>query len=243
MRHPASGPFVPPSAPQARPGGALRMSRLLGIALILLAACVAAIVAHVGIDVAGDYVLSHDSYDFVPHGSRAVVMFGAIVVGLTVLAHLLGAACEDARGNSSLAYTLAALARRSPALLIGQIIVLTLLVLCAMEWVDVIAGGQHVEDLGDLLGGSVALGLTFTFVCGLLAGMGIRALIAWLGTSRRLLVAALVAFLRVERTRPVARPIASRGARAAQTCVAAALARRGAKRGPPPGLRVRSALA
>lgn len=67
--------------------------------LIFVSASIAALIAHIGIDVLGVYLLPHDAYDDVAHGSRSIV-------SCTVVAAVAGAAIH--------VFAIALAARRMP---------------------------------------------------------------------------------------------------------------------------------
>ncbi len=179
----------------------------------LCAAFAAALIAHIGIDVLGDYALPHDAYDDLAHESRAFVL-GLV----TILASSLGgawllSAVREARGSVDM------LSREFRASLsLGRLpFFLTTLgcatiLLVAMEALDVKLAGGAIDDLADLFGGSVFLGfgtlVASVFAAVFVARRGVRAL----ANLRRTLVRALAiafagrgSYAPAERARPFSR--------------------------------------
>ncbi len=162
------------------------------IVVPLVAACAAALFAHLGIDIAGDYLLPHDAYDDVSHGSRTLVL-GVVSAFLMALAlGALSAAVREARGSlDAFARTL----RSSIEFGFVRSLVLTLVfstaVLVAMECVDVRAAGDAIDDVGDLFGGSLVLGAAMVALFSVIFCAGSRALVRVLAGAGRVLVRAL----------------------------------------------------
>jgi hypothetical protein len=170
---------------------------LRGVVLSLCAALAAAFAAHVGIDIAGDYWLPHDTYDDIGHGSRLLVAGASSALFLGALAAALGGAIREARGSErAFAHAL----RR--ALAFGGVrfylatIVLALLGVVSMEAADAAAAGIDIDGLADLFGGSIALGSAFACVCALISGAVLRALVAAVANVGGRLVRILVTFCR-----------------------------------------------
>ena len=203
----------------------------------LCVALSAALVAHVAIDVAGDFLLPHDTYDALDHRSRGFVACGALALVLCAIAAALRAAIAEARGSEHAFCTL--LQRALPVSRLRftlEILASTFILLLGMEGLDVIIAGQRVDDLTDLLGGSLVLGPAVAIVCAVVCAAG-----AWLGlrrlaASRHVLAAALATFFRIAarggslRFARLDRPIGF-------ALTAPAIARRLAGRAPPPTLR------
>jgi hypothetical protein len=201
--------------------------------LACLAACCAALVAHFGIDAVGDYLPGRDTYDYVPHASRIVALLGALGIGTCLVARLFGAVCDDVRGGTQLAASLCAISRRSAPLFVGRIVVLTMLALIAMGALDERLTGGSAVTLRELLGGSLLVGLSIAFACGIAAGIATWALVSWLSAARGKLVATVVALLRALPSLTFRPVYAHRELLAPIGCSAAAVASRGGKRGPP----------
>ena len=136
----------------------LRYGRAFACAAILLVALGSALLAHLGIDIAGDYLLPHDAYDGVEHSSRAVAFAGALVLLFGLALRLLCAALDEARGSAAaLRRVLEPVLGRSPVRFMLLTALLALVALMAMESLDTVLENGRVDDLGDLLGGSIAL--------------------------------------------------------------------------------------
>jgi protein-S-isoprenylcysteine O-methyltransferase Ste14 len=204
--------------------------RCAGVALG--AALGAALCAHVAIDVAGDYVLAHDSYDDVAHGSRGVAALVFLALLLAGCAGAVHAALRRARGSER-KLRAALRAFRAPNALgfALSVVALTFPLLAGMEALDTVLAGGDLDDLGDLFGGSLALGGGLTVVCGLACAWLARWAIERLAGICRAVVA-VVAFLCRAVSRPAV-PAARRVRRRARRVVRDA-ARRLAGRAPPP---------
>lgn len=145
-------------------------SHTLLAALFVVAVCVAAFLAHVAIDVVGDYALPHDTYDGVAHDSRVGVVVAAIGLALAAAFGVLWSALQSVRRSS-------ARGRRArivgSPLAFGTVIVAAVVALVAgMETIDVALAGARVDSLADMLGGSVFLGLALTIPIALCAAFG-----------------------------------------------------------------------
>jgi hypothetical protein len=129
--------------------------------LLLSVALFAALTGHVVIDILGDFMLAHDTYDDMDHSSRTIVAL--VTLGLTILGIGLGfhAAIREARGSENAFCTAlrGALPRSQPAFLIAAVVLATF-VLCVMEGCDAWLAAHPVDDVGDLFGGSVPFGAT-----------------------------------------------------------------------------------
>jgi hypothetical protein len=159
-------------------------------------ALVAALLGHVTIDILGDYLLPHDTYDDVSHSSRAIVALitlGAALFGIVLsLRALVREACGSE--NAFCSSLRRALPAHVPLFVLGTIAASTV-VLCAMEAGDALVAGQAIDDLGDLFGGSIASG--GTIVASIAALTALIAVAALRRLARTRLVAALrCAFLR-----------------------------------------------
>ena len=169
------------------------MALLRRLIVPLAAAFAAALFAHIGIDVIGDYLLPHDAYDDVAHGSRVLVL-AIVAVSLVALAvGALAAAVREARGSVD---AFAKSVRSSLTLAffptLGVTVVCATLVLMAMECADVRAAGRAIDDLADLFGGSLALGTIVVASASCIFAIGVRALVRALAGAGRVLVRAIV---------------------------------------------------
>jgi hypothetical protein len=129
-------------------------------ALVLVSGAISAIAAHFVIDVAGDYLLPHDTYDGMEHHSRAV--FGAIVVALAAvvaLRFLWEALDRRCTSLTELLHRLRAARGASPWRFVALVVAVAFVALLAMEYVDAVSDRVVVHRFQDLLGGSMWLGL------------------------------------------------------------------------------------
>jgi hypothetical protein len=206
--------------------------RYAGVALG--AALCAALLAHVAIDVAGDYLLPHDSYDDIAHDSRAVVACAVLGLVLGALGCAVGAALRRARG-SEFAFCAGLRDACPPGALQFAITVngLTFLILGAMEALDVTLAGGRIDDVGDLFGGSLLLGGLIAALCALAAAFGTRVALHRLARLGRI-ARRVAAFLR-RRTLPSTAPGIRRPRRRSHA-TSRYIARRLAGRAPPHSL-------
>lgn len=153
----------------------IRIGTLIA-AVLALAGTLAAIAAHVVIDVVGDFALTRDAYDGVAHESRGLLLgLAAVVLGAIALRVLWDALVR--RSGSLLAVS-----RRLRSGSFWQTAALVSLVafvmLVGMEMLDSRLAGLPIDGLGDLLGGSILLGTAAAIACGTLAALACRMLLA-----------------------------------------------------------------
>jgi hypothetical protein len=195
------------------------------------AVCLAAAFAHIAIDIVGDYVLPHDSYDFIPHNSRDLVTAVGVAVAAVLALRGLRLCCDVAVANRA----------RLAAQPIGKLwygaftivtIVAAVLLVPAMEVLDGRLDGAPVKELDDAFGGSIALGLGTTVVCAAIVAVLVLAAVRWLVSHRDSIATILVSLVTFDRSarsasielrRYVVRPPKRRTAPALRRC----------KRGPP----------
>ncbi len=210
-------------------------SGALSALIIAFAACLAALVSHIGIDIAGDYLLPHDSYDGVGHQSRSDVFALAAIIAIATLLHFVAGTIREARltcgdGRATFEKNFG----RAPWRCVGVVVVLTLASLATMEAMDLAAGGSPIDDLADLFGGSMALGLSISVPVAALAAAAARILARFLLVSQRTLAVALQRLIALA-TRSARRTSGcmQRPGRVARRRYRSVSARRCAKRGPP----------
>jgi hypothetical protein len=200
--------------------------------LLAAAAALAAVAAHVCVDIAGDYLLAHDDYDGVAHHSRivalALVAAIAVVAILRVFGEILGSTTRNPR---TLLYRLR-VSLGHPLHFSAQTAALTIVAMLTMESLDCALSGG-LNDWTALFGGSVLLGGTTATVSGGVIGYCTHRFVAWLADREPRIAALIVAVFRS----PVAAGLCISAARAMP---AAAPRRRalllscvGRKRGPP----------
>lgn len=202
-------------------------------ALVALAGTLSALVAHVVIDVAGDFLLPHDTYDDIPHESRALFLVAIAAIALAVAVPLL-LDLLDRRCRSS-----GSLLRRvreslgSPQLLALMATGVAVITLAGMEWMDCVAAHTPVDGLEDLFGGSLALGLGVTLTLGGIGGLLVHRLVRLIATFEPQIATLLIRLVRAL-CAPLAPVLAALRAPASRTIVRSLLlASRGSKRGPP----------
>jgi hypothetical protein len=201
-------------------------------ALVLVTGAISAILAHMVIDTAGDYLLPHDTYDGLEHHSRAV--FGAVVVAVAaaVVLRFLWEALD--RRCTSLTELLRSLrAARGPSAwrFVALVVAVALVAVLGMEYADAISDRVVVDGFGDLLGGSILLGLTSVVFVGILVAWCVRLALHALADWEPVL-AALVERL-LGRTNDRAPGHASHEPLTMTLDGACRLARRSGKRAPP----------
>ena len=205
------------------------------LAVPLAAACLAALAAHIAIDVAGDFVLAHDAYDDPAHGSRWLASFAAAGLGLAGFWAVLRAALAETRGsNGALRSALRAAMPLGPAGFAALVAAIALPLVLAMACLDASFSGIAIDDAADLLGGSIPLGAGLTVAFGMAAGLGVHRLLTLLCRFHRSIVRAVGAFVRPARAASRALRILVASNTQDRPRVLAALARcTGANRAPP----------
>lgn len=146
---------------------------MFGAAVVLFAACVAALLTHVAIDIAGDYWLAHDAYDTLAHHSRLATLIGISALALALLGAIVAHAFADVRGNrGALRDALEALVVGRALPFVAGVVFVSLLALVAMETLDSLLGTGKIEDAADAFGGSIAFGLAFALPISLAVALG-----------------------------------------------------------------------
>jgi hypothetical protein len=203
--------------------------------MLAVAACGAALLAHVGIDVAGDFLLAHDTYDGLEHRSRREILSFALGFACAAVLWILWVAFEDVRGErGATRLTVQDLLGRGPWRFVAAVLALSLPVLIGMEFFDVTSDGGRIDGLTGLLGGSAPLGLGIASVTATLAGLAVRHLARMLLASHRAFVAVahrLIAL--VARVRPQGDARRQERVAGCQIGQRSILSRRFGKRGPP----------
>ena len=203
------------------------------ISLVAMAAGVAAALAHVVIDVAGDYLLARDAYDGMAHQSRGLLLafvgIGASMLLARVLFDALDRRCSSA--PSLLRNVRQAIGR--PWRFAAETVVLTVVLLAAMECLDCALRGVRIHDVADVFGGSLALGLSAAVFCGALAGAALHRLLRLVADHEPAIAGIVGAVLRTYLA--AAQPVSSHRRAAAARPIERGLllARRHRKRGPP----------
>jgi hypothetical protein len=169
--------------------------------LWLLAAggALGAVIAHVVVDVAGDYLLARDAYDGIAHDSRTLLL-GLLAIGTLIAAsRTVFSMLDRHRGTSGSFLTAVRDALGHPARFAAAAAAIAILGMVAMESLDCIVGGR-IADVADLFGGSLLLGAVAAAVSGALCGWGAHRLVRSLA-ARELPIAAFIiaAFRAVDR--------------------------------------------
>ena len=161
----------------------MRLGLRTFLSLVLCAAAAGAVAAHVAIDFVGDYALARDSYDSLPHGSRALVGGIAFAIAVFLAARGLSTCCAIALRNRTRLPSPSRDARELLAFVFAAVCGSALFV-PAMEWLDGRLDGAPVRYLDDALGGSLLLGMVAIVICASIIAVLIYALARWLVSYR-----------------------------------------------------------
>jgi hypothetical protein len=173
----------------SKPRGVRLGSRTL-LSLALCAAAAGAVLAHVAIDVVGDYALTTDSYDHLHHSSRELISGVALAIAFILVARGLRGCFEIAQRNRTrLAH--AAYGMREAVGYSMAAVGASCALVPAMEWLDGRLDGIAIREIGDAFGGSLLIGLATTAVCAGLVAALIFALARWLISYRDAIVTIL----------------------------------------------------
>jgi ABC-type glycerol-3-phosphate transport system permease component len=162
---------------------AVRIGARTLISLGLCAAVTAAVIAHVAIDILGDYALTADSYDSLRHGSRELASFVAFILAVTLAVRGLRICCEIAAANRTRILLPAHRLRDGIGFVLAAMAVAVLLV-PAMEWLDGRVDGAPVLSFNAAFGGSLWLGLGTTILCSAIVALAAYAFARWLISHR-----------------------------------------------------------
>jgi hypothetical protein len=179
-----------------------RLFGLRGLALRFavpcFAACIAAVLAHLAIDVAGDYLLPEDTYDALAHASRTATTLIALVVACGVMWAILRAALAEVRGSAgALRSALSQALPGSPVRFAALVASLAAPVLLGMGALDTALAGQKIDDPSDLVGGSYVLAGACELGVSALVALAVFALIRFLCRYHRAIVRAVEHFVRL----------------------------------------------
>jgi signal transduction histidine kinase len=194
-------------------------------------ALLAAVSAHVGIDVLGDYLVRDDSYDHVAHGSRVVFTLCALGLASAAGLYCFSQLCTAAASLRNRVRMLR-LRRAHIAVALAAIALLALFFVPVMEALDALRAGTDVDSLADAFGGSLLLGISTTLACALAWSGMLLGVAAWLVRHRDRVARLLVAFLQTPH-RDIACAHERRMPAALLTSAPARRTRHRAKRGPP----------
>ncbi|HLI95063.1 MAG TPA: hypothetical protein VKT72_03130 [Candidatus Baltobacteraceae bacterium] len=201
--------------------------------LVALAASCAALLAHIAIDVLGDFMLAHDTYDGVSHGSRAISIVAIAIVALALVLRMAFVLID--RGCASRT-TVTCSVRRAlgPSLFFSlQTSFAAVVLLAGMEYFDCAGAHVSIAAISQLFGGSMVLGLGTTVAAGLCGGFIIHRLARILTDYEPQLVALMMRLIPAASAREAALPASIVTCDCIATAYALLLSRCGGKRGPP----------
>jgi Trk-type K+ transport system membrane component len=200
--------------------------------LVVVTVGAAALVSHAGIDMLGDFLLPHDTYDDVAHASRSLLCCAGLALLGTAAVWLLCGALDEVARREHAGERLDVRRRYPVAWHLMLVVGGTLALLVGMEYADVTLAGRSISDAGDLLGGSLPLGTSVVLAIACAFAFATWQIADWALGLERALVRAISAWFTTHTRRPDA--AASRARRARPTArVAAGRVRSVAKRGPP----------
>jgi len=200
--------------------------------LVVFAASIAALAAHIAIDLLGDVVLAHDTYDHIAHASRAVISCTALAVVAGAALRLLLAAFDAVRTAPRRRPPINLVDPRSLGVFVLLVVAVSFVLLAGMEMADLAIAGQSFDDCADLLGGSIWLGAGVTLPIALSAAYLVARIARWASVVEVFAIALVSAwFVRRERRTP-ARCVGSRPTLRSFTR-SPAVARSTPRRGPP----------
>jgi len=169
---------------------------------IAIVACVGAVLSHLAIDGAANFVVAHDPMDDVEHASRATLVLGVAAMLAGVVACMLVSAWSDVASRESLlAGVMHEVGRSNPWLLAARIAPICFGLVAAMEAADSAAAGVRVDDVAALFGGSVPLGVVIVACTALCGAFAARAVLDRCARTLRVIVSAVRA-LRISAKQP-----------------------------------------
>jgi len=199
----------------------------------LAAAAVAALVSHVAIDIVANFVVAHDPYDDIEHGSRLFVVGVALTMAFGAAAAVVWAALVDFRlGESELRSLIARAVATSPWRFAAAVAPAALAVLVSMEMADALATTGRFCGLEDALGGSIPLGIAIVVAVSTAVALLVRWVLDVVDAAHRSIASAVGALL-VGACRPPVAASHACGLLVDERGSASVLARRFGKRAPP----------
>lgn len=205
----------------------------LRVCLVAVAGALAATSAHVLTDVAGDYLLAHDTYDGVAHHSRTFLVVAAVLVLLLVAAVRLAATLMS-RFCPSRASTVRAMrgALGRPATFALVSAAAAIFALAGMEYFDCSAAAKAV-DVPGLFGGSIALGAGTALLAGAAFGWLVHRVARLAAKYEAPIADFIAAVFKTAINGRMPQPLRRGAETAASHAYALLLIRHGRKRGPP----------
>jgi hypothetical protein len=203
------------------------------VLFVAVTATIAALIAHIGIDVLGDYLLPHDSFDDLAHGSRSFIGYAALAIVASAGLKVFFEAIDIRNGMRDLRRLRTGLQSWSLPVYLAAVVCAAFVLLAAMEFVDLASARQPLDDLGDLFGGSLWLGAGITFSVAAAVACGMWWLARWAYLAREVAGRIAGALLLLARSR-ASGEITFQARRLVGSCARVpALARSASKRGPP----------
>jgi hypothetical protein len=185
-----------PAPPGQRTGVRLVRAACLA-ALAFFTGTVAAVLSHVAIDVLGDYLLAHDTYDRMAHESRGLFGAAALAVATAVAIRYC---CDllNRRASSSLVRGCGVLALREASgwRFFAPVAAIAAAMLLGMESVDCWLAAKPVHGISDLAGGSLWLGGLTTIASAALVSAAVRAVARLIAEREPQIAAFIVKLLR-----------------------------------------------
>jgi len=169
--------------------------------LALCAAAAGAAMAHLAIDVLGDYALTRDSYDHLRHGSRELMSGLALLVAVLLAVRGLRVCCEIATQHRARLLRPILGVQETVAMLVAAVTA-SLAIVPAMEYLDGRLDGIAVRGLGEAFGGSILLGVVTTIAAAGLFVAIVYAVARWLIAHRDSIATMIERFLTATGERP-----------------------------------------
>jgi hypothetical protein len=173
----------------------------LHASLLGLAALIAALLAHVSLDIAGDYLLSHDSYDDVAHGSRGVFIVAIVALTFGVCARVLFDLVDRRCGSKASLLRLLRCSLGNPVWFAARTMAISVVALVSMELLDCSVEHVTFDGISALFGGSLPLGLSAVLLIAALVGWILHRAVTFVAEREPeilTLISCLMASLRIQ---------------------------------------------
>ena len=164
--------------------------------LALCAAAVAAALAHIVIDIAGDYLLTRDTYDHIEHSSRELMTGIALLIAAVLAARGLRICCDIAAANRGRLERPVLRFREVAGFLVAAVAA-SIVAVPAMELLDGWLDRVPVQQLDDAFGGSLLLGLVTTILCATVVATLVYTIARWLISHRDSITTIIETLLRI----------------------------------------------
>lgn len=208
-------------------------ARALAFTFFAIIVLLSSALAHEAIDLAGDVLLAHDTYDGLPHDSRVLFTAAALIaLGCAAFGCVLRAL--DSSGRFDLPRAALRVQRHARAEAIA-LCSATLAIVPLMEWADATLAGARIDGIGDLYGGSVLLGAVGCIAAALTIGLAVVRCARWLCSYERHIIRLIGRLMRRHSATP---PFVALRCRRMRPNLSARtpIARNRALRAPPPAL-------